>query len=213
MIEAVLHASDGVTAITSDTWQHVLAQRGYQAFIFDCDGTLVESAAVHFTSFSKATAEQGHDLNLDWYLERTGLDRISLFQEYAKGAGESFNLESAVERSITLFTEISDRVTAIPEVETLVRHLGQTYPLAVGTNAEKQVAQASLSATGMLECFDCIVAVTDGLEPKPSPQIFAKAADILGLPRAQTLVIEDSKQGVTAAKAAGMDVIEIIAIN
>ncbi len=137
------------------------------------------------------------------------MDRRSLFRDFASNANTHFDIDAAEKRSIALFSEISDRVKAIPEVENLVRHLGQTYPLAVGTNAEKQVAQASLRATGMLDCFGCIVAITDGFEPKPSPQIFAKAADILGLSRAQTLVIEDSKQGVAAAKGAGMDVIEI----
>ena len=212
MITATLHTDDGTTAITSETWLGVIQDRGYTAFIFDCDGTLVESADVHFTSFFKAAAEQGHVLEREWYLARTGLDRISLFHEFAKSA-VAFDIDDAVARSITLFIDISDRVTAIPEIESLVKTLGLTAPLAVGTNAEKHVAHASLQATGLLSHFDEIVAVTDGLAPKPSPEIFSRAADLLGAPRPRTLVIEDSVQGVAAARSAGMDVIEITSIN
>ena len=213
MIDAVLHTSDGVINLTSETWQNDILERGYKAFIFDCDGTLVESADVHFASFFKAAGEQGHDLDRDWYLARTGLDRISLFQEFAETVDGDFNIGVAVSRSIGFFIEISSRVTSIAEVESLVNYLGQSYPLAVGTNAEREVAEASLRASGLLHHFDHIVAVTDGLKPKPSPEIFAKASDLLGLPRAQTLVVEDSKQGVAAAKGAGMDVIEITSVN
>jgi len=209
MIRATLHTAAGNAEITSDTWLNDVLKKGYQAFIFDCDGTLVESANVHFTSFAKAAEDQGYQLDRDWYFARTGLDRRSLFQEFAGECARGFDIEAAAENSISRFVEISDRVMAIPETETLVRQLGLTFPLAVGTNAERQVAEASLRATGLIDCFDHIVAITDNLKPKPSPEIFAKAAEMLGVPRMQNLVIEDSIQGVTAAKAAGLDVIEI----
>lgn len=212
MINAQLHTKDAAIATTSDTWRDDILQRGYQAFIFDCDGTLVESADVHFASFRAAAKEQGYKLNQDWYSARTGLDRISLFQEYAIMSGGTFDIGTAVGRSISIFSENSDRVLPIPETAKLIKHLYGSYPLAVGTNAEKAVAEASLRATGLLKYFDHIVAVTDGLVPKPSPDIFLRASELLGAPHTQTLVIEDSKQGVAAAIQAGMDVIEITSI-
>lgn len=208
MISAKLHTEDTITEVSSATWLSVFEERGYTAFIFDCDGTLVESADVHFASFAQAASEQGHVLERDWYLERTGLDRISLFQAFAKSV-DTFDVGSAASRSIALFSEISDKVVPIPETKALVEHLAKAHPLAVGTNAEEDVARASLRAAELLHHFDHIVAVTDGLKPKPSPEIFARAAALLGTPTARTLVIEDSVQGVQAAKAAGLDAIQI----
>ena len=76
MIRAELLTALGKTVTTSETWQNDILQLGYKSFIFDCDGTLVESADVHFTSFQEAAAAQGYELDRDWYSVRTGLDRV-----------------------------------------------------------------------------------------------------------------------------------------
>lgn len=210
MIKATLLTADGSFDITSQTWRDEILKRGYEAFIFDCDGTLVESADVHFASFCKAAEDQGFTLDRNWYLARTGLDRISLFKEFARTNQRCFDVDAAVTVSISRFIEISDQVQPVPEVKDLVQSLWQNYPLAVGTNAEKPVAEASLRATEILRYFDHIVAVSDGLKPKPSPEIFSRAAKLLCTLPSQSLVIEDSHQGVSAARAAGIDVIEIM---
>lgn len=195
------------------TWHQDLVQRGYTAFIFDCDGTLVESADVHFAAFEAAASEQGFTLDRDWYLARTGLDRQTLFQEFAIMVEREFNVESAVSRSISNFIALSARVKPIAETETLVRMLSPEFPLAVGTNAEKSVAEASLRATELFPHFNHIVAISDGHAPKPAPDIFSHAATLLGAPPDKTLVIEDSEQGVLAAQRAGLDVIELEVIQ
>jgi beta-phosphoglucomutase-like phosphatase (HAD superfamily) len=209
MIRAEHHTATGTKELTSETWQDDILHAGYDAFIFDCDGTLVESAEVHFTSFQEAAAAQGFILDKHWYLARTGLDRESLFREFAREVAVGFDIGEASEHSILRFIEISDRVLPIAETKQLVNFLHRNFPLAVGTNAEKQVAEASLRATNMFNYFDHIVSVTDGMQPKPSPEIFAKAAKLLGQPPNKTLVIEDSDEGVMAAKTAGIDVIKI----
>ncbi len=210
MITALLHSGDQVTDLTSDTWQDDIVARSYEAFIFDCDGTLVESSEVHFKSFFQAASEQGHTLDRDWYLARTGLDRLSLFAEFAEIPG-AFDIDLAARRSIEVFVAISEQVAPISETTHLVQTLAKSAPLAVGTNAERQVAEASLRTTGLLQYFDHIVAVGDGLAPKPAPDIFRKASELLGADL-RTLVVEDSVQGVAAAKAAGFDVVQILSV-
>ncbi len=209
MLKAVLHTANGKINLTSQSWHGVIVERGYDAFIFDCDGTLVESAEAHFASFAAAASAQGFEFERDWYLARTGLDRVSLFRDFAQMKGDAFDIAAAVTKSISIFIETSQRVRSIPETKTLVEALATDHPLAVGTNAEDDVARASLRATGMLDCFDHVVSISNGLLPKPSPDIFTTAQQLMGVPLAQTLVIEDAVQGVTAAKLAGMDVIEI----
>lgn len=211
MISALFHSGDGTTEVTSDTWRDAIAHHSYDAFIFDCDGTLVESAEVHFKSFFQAAAEQGHTLERDWYLARTGLDRVSLFREFAADVGR-FDIQQASKRSIEFFVGMSDQVRRIPETALLVEALGASAPLAVGTNAERPVAEASLRATGLLQHFDHIVAISDGLKPKPAPDIFRTASDLLQSGD-RVLVIEDSPQGVAAARSAGFDVIEIVSLS
>lgn len=212
MITALLHTDgDEVLEITSDTWRDVISQRGYRAFIFDCDGTLVESSEVHFQSFFQAITEQGQALDRDWYLGRTGLDRISLFKEFS-AVMQPLDIELACKRSIEMFIEMSDRVVAIQDTKRLVEALSKVGPMAVGTNAERHVAEASLQATGLRKYFDHIVAIRDGLLPKPAPDIFLHAANLLQSDLG-VLVIEDSFQGVAAAKAGGFDVIQLLTVD
>ena len=71
------------------------------------------------------------------------------------------------------------------------------------------MAEQSLAKAGLIDAVRFIVSVSDGLPPKPSPEIFAKAARRLDCPPRLALVVEDSKQGVQAARSAGMDVLKI----
>ncbi|NNL18557.1 MAG: HAD family phosphatase [Boseongicola sp.] len=208
MIEALLHTGTEVLEMSSGIWKDEIVRRDYDAFVFDCDGTLVESSEVHFQSFYRAIAEQGWVLERNWYLDRTGLDRVSLFREFSAD-GTPLDIELACARSIDVFVSISNQVAVIPETELLVQALSQVGPMAVGTNAEKQVAEASLQATGLGRFFDHIVAVSDGLPPKPAPDIFQHAARLLGSDQ-RVLVLEDSAQGVAAARAGGFDVVQLL---
>ncbi|MFT7146679.1 MAG: HAD superfamily hydrolase (TIGR01509 family), partial [Yoonia sp.] len=63
---------------------------------------------------------------------------------------------------------------------------------------------------GILHCFEHISSVSLGLATKPAPDIFVDAAEKLGFRPSQTLVVEDSNQGVEAAMSAGLDVIRLI---
>lgn len=211
MLNAVLHTTEDQVKMTSQTWHAGVLGRGYDAVIFDCDGTLVDSTDAHFASFVAAAADQGFVFDRDWYLARTGLDRVSLFEQFANEHADEFDIAKAINQSIATFVQTAHRVTAIAPTQRLVEQLGTNHALAVGTNAEPVVARASLHATGLFEHFDHIVAKTEGLAPKPAPDIFDAARRLLGTESAKTLVVEDSIQGVTAAKHAGMDVIEILA--
>lgn len=213
MIAAKLHTPTGVSDLASDRWYEHCINGSYLGFIFDCDGTLVESEDVHFEAFRLAILEQEALLERDWYFTRTGLDRSSLIREFSSNYHPNLDIEQAIERSISIFIETSFRVKPIEQTANLVRDLAGEYPLAVGTNAEQSVARASLTATGMIQHFDHIVSISDGCLPKPSPEIFKKAASLLAVAPAQTLVIEDSAQGVKAALTAGMNVIEITSID
>ena len=82
-LEAKLHTENGISSISSRSWSEHCTSSDYQAFIFDCDGTLVDSKEVHFEAFSLATLEQGVELDRDWYFTRTGLDRQSLLRKLA----------------------------------------------------------------------------------------------------------------------------------
>jgi HAD superfamily hydrolase (TIGR01509 family) len=210
MIKSILHARGTTRQLASDAWFSHITQGAYRAVIFDCDGTLVESSEVHFLAIRGAVRAQGYDMPRDWYQLRTGLDRLSIFADFRKTAEGSFDASLAAHQSIKEFISQSASVARIPETATLVARLRDHYPMAVGTNSESEVAAASLKSTGLADAFQYIVCISDGLAPKPAPDIFKRATNLLGHPPAQTLVFEDSNEGVRAALDAKLDVIQLV---
>lgn len=197
-------------AVTSDRWHAEIKAGGYRAVIFDCDGTLVQSEELHFQIFQSALWVQNHDIHRDWYFARTGLDRLTTLRAFAADATAPLDIALAAQHSIDTFIANSAAVLPIGETVHLVRLLEGKVSLAVGTNAEAEIARASLNATGILQCFAHVSSVSLGLAPKPAPDIFQDAAEKLGFPPEQTLVFEDSEQGVEAALIAGFDVMRLL---
>lgn len=210
-MDALHHDSEGIQSVPYQLWEELIVARGYRGIVFDCDGTLVESAEAHFNAFRDATSAQGQALDEDWYLQRTGLDRRSLLSEFALSVGSEFDVPRAVEHSISAFKDHVHLVRPVGHTSEFLLRISNELSVAVGTNAEAEVARASLTATGLIEFIQVVVSISDGLPPKPSPDIFATAAKKLDCDPQSTLVIEDSEQGVAAARAAGMNVLLVSA--
>lgn len=199
--------------MTSDAWPALIADGGYEAIIFDCDGTLVESSEAHFQAFQTAIRTQGHEMERLWYNQRTGLDRQSTLAAFAKTTNGQFDVSMAVTDSIAAFILNKSAVSPIFETTALAKMVRRSCKLAVVTNSEREVAGASLTAIGLQAHFDHIVTISDGLPPKPAPDLFVAAASLLNTSIAKTLILEDSKEGVQGAIRAGIDVLEVMSMG
>lgn len=202
---AALHRDGLSLFVPVAEWKAAIAELGVSAIIFDCDGTLVESSKAHLRSMQHAAEMQGQRMSPEWYMQRTGLDRVSLFSALSETAGLDFDPSRAARDSIAAFARHVGCVRPIPETADLIRHLSaQGYPIGIGTNAEAEVARQSLEAAGLAHCYAVLASVSDGCPPKPDAAIFIRAARGLGVEPDRVLVIEDSLQGLEAALAAGM---------
>ena len=174
------------------------------ALLFDCDGTLVLTADLHYTAISRAVARQGHEMPRDWYRSFTGLGRRDLFQRFAAEASTIFDMDRLIHDSIALTVDLTGHVRENPLVAGLARRAFGRVPMAVVTNSEGSIARAVLAETQLSGLFDCIVTVEEAPRPKPAPDLYLVAAARLGASPSRCLVLEDSDQGIDAARSAGM---------
>jgi len=179
------------------------------AILFDCDGTLLLTADLHFIGISGAIRLQGMQMPRDWYMSLTGLGRRDLFARFASDFATAPDLSRLVSDSIALTVAQSCHAQENPLVAGLARVASGALPIAVVTNSEAAIAKAFLVETALHDLFDCIVTVEDAPRPKPAPDLYRIAAARLGVSPEHCLVLEDSDQGLVAAQAAGMQWIDV----
>lgn len=211
-MQSILHMAGKSILLNSEGWLDMITAEAFDAVIFDCDGTLIDSSDVHIQCMCAGTKEQGHEMSADWYAPRNGLDRTSLFKAFRRSFDSTFDVDRACRTSIAHCDKAAHLARPIGETITLAKALRDgAMPLAVATNAERPVCERLLATINIRELFDTVVCISDNVPPKPSPAMFQLAAKRLGHSNGKVLVIEDSPQGVQAAKTAGMPVIELSA--
>jgi HAD superfamily hydrolase (TIGR01509 family) len=107
---------------------------------------------------------------------------------------------------------IDTLIFGVKQVSSLIDGLDRWIPAlrskgiktAVASSGPKIIVDEVMTRYGLWDRMDAILSAADILEAKPAPEIFLKAASLVGVPPDKCLVIEDSQNGITAAKAAGM---------
>ncbi|MEO9649828.1 MAG: HAD family phosphatase [Roseobacter sp.] len=207
---ATLHLKGTTEQVHARDWLSKFNGLELQGVIFDCDGTLVDSAQAHCQAMQAAAIDQGCEMAADWYMARTGLNRLGLFEAFRDRFNPNFDVPRAVSISISNYNRHLNRIHPIRQTSALLRVLkSQKIPIAVATNSEQEIARQTLTSTGLFKDIDVLVSISDKVEPKPAPALFQLAAEKLQLRHNQVVVFEDSKQGVDAALNAQMPVFEL----
>jgi HAD superfamily hydrolase (TIGR01509 family) len=108
-----------------------------------------------------------------------------------------------------VFHELRDGVEARPGARELVEALAGRRRLGVASNSPRRWVGAVLESAGMAAPFEVVVTAEDVAEPKPAPDVYMRAAELLGSPASESVALEDSPPGAAAARAAGMYVIAV----
>jgi HAD superfamily hydrolase (TIGR01509 family) len=201
--------------------------RGHlQALIFDCDGVLVDTERDgHRVAFNKAFSDLG--LDAQWSIERYGAllkiaggkERMTRhFDETRWPVAESERgdlIKKLHERKTAIFMELLDAGGMVlrPGVARLVDEaIAAKIPIAVcSTSAERAVNAVVTGKLGSDRARHIKVFAGDIVKrKKPDPEIYNLAAKVLAVNPKQCVVIEDSQNGLEAAKAAGMNCIVTI---
>jgi len=181
-----------------------LPEGDFRAYIFDCDGTIVDSMPLHYRAWKAALAEWNCEFPKDLFYSWGGKPVREIIAELNQMHGLNMPIDSLAARKEALYLAQLPSLKAIPEVvEHIHAQLGR-IPFAVASGSRRDSVVGSLTAVGLLDKFKTIVSAGDYKHAKPAPDCFLLAAERLGAAPKDCLVFEDTQLGIQAATAAGM---------
>ncbi len=185
---------------------------GFHGAIFDMDGVLIDTLAIHERSWFAVGKERGLYIDHDLFQQGNGLTSVAHATRVLKWTSsleEAQEIANAKEAAYVQFIS-KEGVAPIPGVIAFLSRLRELgIPCAVGTSAPRSNLDRALKATGLEGFFSAFITSENVKEGKPDPEVFLKAAQELQIPPIQCVVFEDAANGVTAAKRAGMGVIAL----
>lgn len=181
----------------------------YLALIFDCDGTLTDSMPLHYIAWRRTLDRHGIEFPEDRFYAMGGVptDKIIQILSHEQGVHADVAAVAAEKESEFLLT-LDDVRPNVPVCDIARRH-HRRLPMAVASGGIRSIVVDQLVKIEMHAHFDVIVAAEDTARHKPEPDVFLEAARQLAIPPQRCLVFEDTDIGVTAAKRAGMDFVDV----
>jgi beta-phosphoglucomutase family hydrolase len=181
----------------------------FKAYLFDCDGTIVDSMPLHYVAWKRVLSEQGCSFSEELFYAWGGMPIRAIIAALNEEQGLSMPVEETARKKERYYTEMIEDLKAIPEVLAHIEDQHGKIPFAVVSGSTRDSVETSLGALGLLGRFDTLVCAGDYAKGKPDPEPFLTAARRLGVQPEECLVFEDAETGVAAARAAGMAVVKV----
>lgn len=188
-----------------------IPDRPFAGYIFDCDGTLVDSMPIHYVCWVEALRLNGatYAFTEDEFHHYAGVpeyDTVLILNELHK---TNTDAAAVVKSKAEIFLKRISEIKRINPVADYAIKLFGNAPISVASGSEEPIVHACLKNTGLLEFFPIIITPEKVKRGKPSPDMFLLAAELMGVEPRDCLVFEDGRSGLEAAKAAGMEAVFI----
>lgn len=181
-----------------------------KAVIFDVDGTLLDTERIYMQAWKAAAAEQGYVMPDELLRKTRAVDAKVAARIFEEEIGNGFSYVKTRPLRVRIAEEIIARESPIlkPGVLELLDYLKEKgIRLSVASSTNTQTTREHLAASGIADRFEVIVGGDQIVNGKPHPDIFLKAAELLGEAPENCMVVEDSPAGIRAGAAAGMKVV------
>lgn len=182
-----------------------LLSRDFDAYIFDCDGTLADTMGLHYEAWKLALAPHGADLPEDLYYQWGGRPTREIVELLNEMQGLSMDAEAIVHIKEGLYFDLLPGVQPIQRVVDFAYSLHGKKPIAVASGGGRKSVRSTLEGLGLIHLFPVIVTSEDYANGKPAPDPYLEAARQLGVDPTKCLVFEDTEIGCQSATAAGME--------
>ena len=181
----------------------------FHAYLFDCDGTIVDSMPLHYVAWKQTLAEWGCDFDEKLFYAWGGRPVADIIASLNRQHGLNMPVADVARIKEHRYREQLHQLQPIPEV---VEHIHAQFgriPLAVVSGSRRNSVVGSLTALNLLDKFETLVCAEDYTRGKPAPDGFLLAAQRLGIAPYNCLVFEDTDLGIEAAAAAGMSFVRV----
>lgn len=172
------------------------------------DGVIIDTEPVHHYAYHEHFRLLNIDISPELYHSFTGNSTKNIFEKLKEQFGLSEEVAALVLKKRSLFNEAFDKkedLFLLDGVEDLIKDLhANGIQLVVASSASKETINRVFNRFGLHQYFSHIVSGEDFPKSKPHPAIFLKAAELAQTPVENCVVIEDSTNGILAAKAANI---------
>lgn len=178
-----------------------------RTLIFDFDGVIVDTETPDFETWRDVYQDYGAELDLAWWSQFIGGSSINidLLQDLEKLAKRQVDREHVLETRRQRYLEIIAASPILPGVTQYIRQAKKMgLKIGVASSSNRAWVEGHLTARGLIDHFDSISVSDDVSHVKPDPELYLLAMSRLGTTPKNAVAIEDSANGVTAAKRAGM---------
>lgn len=183
----------------------------FAGYIFDLDGTLVDTMPLHYRAWDIAMRKAGLNAPLDeeLFYSLGGVPTRRVAELIAAHYGITVDVHAVFHHKESLFVELQKDAKLIEPVVEIARRMSLTHPVSVASGGPREIVRGMLELSGLAELFNrndyhLVVTPEDVVHGKPAPDLFLLAAKRMGVPAEQCLVFEDAEPGMRAAEAAGM---------
>jgi HAD superfamily hydrolase (TIGR01509 family) len=178
----------------------------YRAIAFDLDGVLINSEPLYrraFINFLRERQREPEEILFTKMMGSTGREAILICKDHYQFADPAHELSAACLRHFHAVIEL-DPIQLLPGAADLLERLTQKeIPFAVATSSGRAYAERVLDGFGITKSLQFLLTGNDVSHGKPHPEIYLEAANRFGISPGEMIVIEDSRNGLLAAQAAG----------
>jgi beta-phosphoglucomutase-like phosphatase (HAD superfamily) len=187
----------------------------YAGYIFDCDGTLADTMPLHYQAWNETLTQKlgPHAFTEELFYRFGGMPARAIVARLNRDFGYALPVDEFAHEKEMRFVQLLPGIGPVPEVIDVVNRLPLDAKVAVASGGLTEIVRDTLKFLGLAigphEKIKCLVGSDQVLKGKPDPALFLRAAELLGVDPHRCIVFEDAEPGFLAAKAAGMDFIDV----
>lgn len=183
----------------------------FAGYIFDLDGTLVDTMPLHYRAWNQAMQQVGlvGELSEDLFYSLGGVPTRRVAELLGAHYRLVIDAEQVFHDKEARFMALQAEMRLLEPVVAFARQMAGRFPLSVASGGPRDIVRATLAAMELTALFPVVITPEDVVHGKPAPDMFLLAAERMGVPPARCLVFEDAEPGIEAAKAAGMQWVRV----